>query len=55
MSIGGRPSRSAKRGEIEIAKGLWHVYPLFGGFIPEAKNSLKEAVRFINEHNKSEN
>ena len=41
--------------EIEIAKGLWHVYPLFGGFIPEGKKSLKEAVRFINEHNKSEN
>ena len=41
--------------EIEIAKGLWHVYPLFGGFIPEAKKSLKEAVRFINEHNNSEN
>ena len=41
--------------EIEIAKGLWHVYPLFGGFIPEGKKSLKEAVRFISEHNKSEN
>ena len=41
--------------EIEIAKGLWHVYPLFGGFIPEGKKSLKEAVRFINEHNNSEN
>ena len=40
--------------EIEIAKGLWHVYPLFGGFIPEAKKALKEAVRFINEHNNSE-
>jgi acetyl esterase/lipase len=48
-------SKAGVKVEIEIAKGLWHVYPLFGGFIPEAKNSLKEAVRFINEHNKSEN
>lgn len=48
-------SKAGVKVEIEIAKGLWHVYPLFGGFIPEAKKSLKEAVRFINEHNKSEN
>ena len=40
--------------EIEIAKGLWHVYPLFA-FIPEAKKSLGEAVRFIDEHNKLKN
>ncbi len=40
--------------EIEIAEGLWHVYPLFA-FIPEAKKSLKEAVRFIDEHNKLKN
>ena len=46
-------SKAGVKVEIEIAKGLWHVYPLFGGFIPEAKKSLKEAVRFINLHNKS--
>ena len=40
--------------EIEIAEGLWHVYPLFA-FIPGAKKSLKEAVRFIDEHNKLKN
>ena len=30
------------------------MYPLFA-FIPEAKKSLKEAVRFIDEHNKLKN
>jgi acetyl esterase/lipase len=47
-------SKAGVKVEIEIAKGLWHVYSLFG-FIPEAKKSLKEAVRFINDHNKPKN
>ena len=41
--------------EIEIAKGLWHVYPLFGGFLPEGKKSLKTAADFINKNNSPTN
>ena len=45
-------SNAGVKVQLEIAEGLWHVYPLFAGFIPEAKKSLKDAVRFIQENNK---
>ena len=45
-------SNAGVKVQLEVAEGLWHVYPLFAGFIPEAKKSLKDAVRFIQENNK---
>ncbi len=32
-----------------VGEGLWHVYPLFAKYVPEAQKSINDMVRFINE------
>ena len=34
--------------ELHVGKGLWHAYPFFAKYVPEAKQSLKEMAKFIN-------
>lgn len=33
--------------EFDLAEGLWHVYPIFAGLVPEADAALDHAARFI--------
>ena len=35
---------------VEIAEGLWHVYPAFAGFMPEATAALIRAGTFLRTH-----
>lgn len=34
--------------ELHIGKGLWHAYPFFAKYVPEAQESISHMVRFIN-------
>lgn len=33
--------------QLDLADGMWHVYPMFAGIMPEAKEALAFAARFI--------
>ena len=33
--------------ELDLAEGMWHVYPMFTGVMPEAGAALAHAARFI--------
>lgn len=33
--------------ELDLAEGMWHVYPAFAGLMPEANEALQHAARFI--------
>jgi monoterpene epsilon-lactone hydrolase len=36
--------------ELDLAAGMWHVYPMFAGFMREADEALIHASRFIRAH-----
>ena len=36
--------------ELDLADGMWHVYPMFAGLVPEADAALIHASRFIRSH-----
>jgi monoterpene epsilon-lactone hydrolase len=36
--------------ELDLADGMWHVYPMFAGFMREADEALIHASRFIRAH-----
>ena len=33
--------------ELDLAEHMWHVYPMFAGYMPEADEALQHASRFI--------
>ncbi|WP_040493036.1 alpha/beta hydrolase [Ilumatobacter nonamiensis] len=36
--------------QLDLAEEMWHVYPMFAGVMPEAKEALAYAARFIRAH-----
>ncbi|WP_420452984.1 alpha/beta hydrolase fold domain-containing protein [Ilumatobacter sp.] len=45
-----RLTESGVYNELDLADGLWHVYPSFAGFVPESTAALIHAARFIRAH-----
>ena len=33
--------------QLQLAAGMWHVWPLFGGLMPEADSAIRDAVAFL--------
>jgi monoterpene epsilon-lactone hydrolase len=33
--------------ELHVGRGLWHAYPFFAKYVPEAQQSINEMVKFI--------
>ncbi|WP_338037705.1 alpha/beta hydrolase [Lonsdalea iberica] len=42
-------SDSRVRTSLEIWPGMFHVWPLFAGLLPEADQALRNAVRFLDD------
>ena len=36
--------------QLDLAEGMWHVYPTFAGVVPESTAALVHAARFIRAH-----
>jgi len=39
--------------QLDLAESMWHVYPMFAGFMPEANDALAHAARFIRAHTRA--
>lgn len=35
---------------LELAPGMWHVWPLFAPFVPEAEAAVQACLRFVRQH-----
>ena len=36
--------------ECDVKEGMFHIYPLYAKFIPEAADSHKRIMRFVSKH-----